>query len=274
MMRALWTGAAGMKAQQTNVDTIANNISNVNTTAYKSQSTQFKSLLYQTLQTESTSANGQAKPTTAQVGLGTRVASINSSYTQGTEIASSNNMALCISGNGFFAVRGNNNQTYYTRNGDFNWSVSNNPKELVLADSSGHPVLDTAGKNVVLPVGVGTDSVSIGKTGVVAYRNAKGTFTPTGQTVGLYQFSNPSGLEKEGSNLLAQTAASGTPINEATTNLQISKSGVIQGSLEGSNVNVADEMVNLIIAQRAYELNSKAITTADTMLEQANSLKR
>jgi flagellar basal-body rod protein FlgG len=107
MMRALWTGASGMKAQQTNVDTIANNIANVNTVGYKSQSTQFKTLLYQTLRTATTTANGEDKPTSAQVGLGTRVASTNTDFTQGTMQASSSPTALCVSaGDGFFAVRG------------------------------------------------------------------------------------------------------------------------------------------------------------------------
>lgn len=101
MMRALWTGASGMKAQQTNVDTIANNLANVNTVGYKSQSTQFKSLLYQTLRTETTTANGEDKPTTAQVGLGARVASTNTDYTQGTMQANASKTALCISGSGF-----------------------------------------------------------------------------------------------------------------------------------------------------------------------------
>lgn len=109
MMRALWTGASGMKAQQTNVDTIANNLANVNTVGYKSQSTQFKSLLYQTLRTETTTANGENKPTTAQVGLGARVASTNTDYTQGTMQANASKTALCISGSGFFAVRGADN---------------------------------------------------------------------------------------------------------------------------------------------------------------------
>ncbi len=272
MMRSLWTAASGMKAQQTNVDTIANNLANVNTTGYKSQSVQFKSLLYQTMQTETTSANGETKPTSAQVGLGTRVASTNTSYTQGAQLASSNKMALCINGDGFFAVTGEDGQTYYTRNGDFTWSLDNNGNRI-LTNANGNPVLDSNGNRITIPGTASADGVSFGTDGQVAYKGPDGNYIGTGQTVGLYQFRNPAGLEKNANNLLTQTAASGLAMNEAT-DAGLTRSTISQGFLEGSNVNVADEMVNLIIAQRAYEMNSKAITTSDTMLEQANNLKR
>ena len=114
----------------------------------------------------------------------------------------------------------------------------------------------------------------MGHNGEVAYRQADGTTVQTGQSIGVFQFQNPVGLEKTSGNLYAATEASGEPINEATTNLPITTSTIAQGYLEGSNVNIADEMVNLIISQRAYELNSKAITTSDSMLETANQLKR
>lgn len=272
MMRALWTGAAGMKAQQTNVDTIANNLANVNTTGYKSQSVQFKSLLYQTLQTETTSANGANKPTTAQVGLGTRVASINTSFTQGQQFSTTNKTGVFINGEGFFQVRGQDGQMYYTRNGDFGWSLNNNGDRM-LATNSGLAVMDTNGNPIIMPATVGVDSVSIGTDGAVAYRGPDGNFVQTGQSIALYQFQNLNGLEKQGETMYAVTAASGPAMNEATT-VGITRSIMAQGFIEGSNVNVADEMVNMIIAQRAYEMNSKAITTSDTMLEQANNLKR
>lgn len=272
MMRALWTGASGMKAQQVNVDTIANNIANVNTVGYKSQSTQFKSLLYQTLRTATTTANGEDKPTTAQVGLGTRVASTNTNFTQGTMQANESPTALCISGNGFFAVRGADEETYYTRSGDFTWAIDTNG-ERVLATSKGQEVLDTNGNPIYLPNGAAGDTVSFGTDGALAYKGADGNYILTGQTVALYQFSNPKGLEKNGDSMFEATAASGPALNEANT-AGITRSVIAQGYLEASNVNVADEMVNLIVAQRAYELNSKAITTSDTMLEQANNLKR
>lgn len=272
MMRALWTGASGMKAQQTNVDTIANNIANVNTVGYKSQSTQFKSLLYQTLRAESTTANGEPKPTTAQVGLGTRVASTNTDFTQGTMQANESPTALCITGEGFFQIRGADGEPYYSRSGDFTWSMDTN-NNRVLTTSKGYEVLDTSGNPIYLPAGASGDSVAFGTDGAVAYKAQDGTYVLTGQSVALYQFNNTKGLLKTGDSLYQQTDASGVAMNEATTG-GIKRSTIAQGYLEASNVNVADEMVNLIVAQRAYELNSKAITTSDTMLEQANNLKR
>ena len=119
MMRALYTAATGMLAEQTNVDTIANNLSNVNTTGYKTERTEFKSLLYQTIQTRTTSANGDQKPVGAQVGLGTRVAATTSMFTQGALLDSESKTDFAIQGNGFFAVRGEDGNTYYTRNGNF-----------------------------------------------------------------------------------------------------------------------------------------------------------
>lgn len=274
MMRALWTGAAGMKAQQTGVDTVANNLANVNTTGFKSQTTEFKSLLYQTLQTRTTTANGDPKPTTAQVGLGTRVASLNSNFAQGAMLASDNNMALCMNGTAFFELQGTNNEIYYSRAGNFGFSLDGNEGELVLADPEGNKVLDTEGNPVVLPDGASADTVVIDEDGNVTYKQADGTYVATGQQVARIQFRNVKGLDKVSDNLLQETPASGAPINEATTNLGIVRSTIAQGFLEGSNVNVADEMVNLIISQRAYEMNSKAITTSDTMLEEANNLRR
>lgn len=272
MMRSLWTAASGMKGMQTSVDTIANNISNVNTTGFKAKTTQFKSLLYQTLQSETTSANGDTKPGAAQVGLGTRVSSTNSIFTDGALLANDSKSALAISGSGFFGIRGVDGETYYTRNGDFTWTLNANG-DSVLATSGGNPVLDSAGNPIILASTIPTDSVAIGKDGSVAYKNPDGTYTDTNQDVGLYQFRNPTGLEETNNSLFRATDASGQALNEAT-NPNLTPSTIAQGYLEGSNVNVADEMVNLIISQRAYELNSKAITTSDTMLETANNLKR
>jgi len=272
MMRSLWTAASGMKAQQTNVDTIANNLANVNTTGYKTQKAEFKTLLYQTLQERTTTRDNELKPTTAQVGLGTRVAAVNSIYSQGAQFASDSKSSVMINGQGFFAVRGADGQTYYTRNGDFQWGL-NAEGGRVLEDAGGHQVLDTEGNPVTIPDEAGTETISIGTAGQIAYRGADGNYVLTGQAIGIFQFANPVGLEKEGNNLLRANQVSGQAMSEAA-NPGLSRSTIAQGYLEGSNVNVADEMVNLIIAQRAYEMNSKAITTSDTMLEEANNLKR
>lgn len=271
MVRSLYTAATGMIAQQSNVDNISNNLANVNTVGYKQEKTEFKSLLYQTIQTRTTSANGEEKPIPAQVGLGTRIASNTSIYTQGPLQVTENDTDFAISGKGFFAVRGADGETYYTRAGNFTWSVGTNA--VTLTTPEGYPVLGTNGNPIVLPAGVSSDSVQVSSNGAFGYYNAEQQFVNLNQSFGVYQFNNPAGLEKIGSNLLSVTEASGNAMNEATNNA-LTGSKLIQGSLEGANVQVADEMVNMIIAQRAYQLNSKAITTSDEMLEQANNLKR
>lgn len=271
MMRALYTGATGMLAQQTNVDNISNNLANVNTVGYKQEKAEFKSLLYQTIQTRTTTANGEEKPIPAQVGLGTRIASTTSIYKQGAMLASENDTDFAIVGDGFFAVRAADGETYYTRAGNFNWSIGNNG--VTLTNSDGYPVLDTNNNPIVLPAGISSGNVVVSSDGSFGYTNANGAYVALNQSFGIFQFNNPAGLDKTGDNLLEVTDASGAALNEAT-NANLIRSEVRQNYLEGSNVQVADEMVNLIIAQRAYQLNSKAITTSDEMLEQANNLKR
>ncbi len=272
MVRSLYTAATGMIAQQQNVDNISNNLANVNTVGYKQQKTEFKSLLYQTVQTRTTTANGEQKPISAQVGLGTRVASNTSVYTQGVMIASESNTDFAIVGDGFFAVRGADGETYYTRAGNFIWAMGANG-QVTLSTAEGYPVLGTNGNPISLPAGVNAGMVEITSNGQFGYRTQNGAFVDLNQGFALYQFNNPGGLEKIGTNLLAESDASGAPLNEATGQGLV-RSQVRQNYLEGSNVQVADEMVNMIIAQRAYQLNSKAITTSDEMLEQANNLKR
>ena len=273
MVRSLWTGATGMNAQQTNVDTIANNLANVNTTGYKAQNAQFKSLLYQTMQTKTTTANGAPKPTTSQVGLGVRTSSINSIFTQGSLLASASDTAFAIEGDGFFAVGGADGETtYYTRNGDFHWGL-NEAGGLMLTTAEGNPVLSTTGRSITLARTYDASKITINANGEVCYPDDKNNPVSIGVTVGLYQFRNPAGLERQGACLYTPTEASGEAINEARS-ATVKKSKLVQGYLEGSNVNVADEMVNLIVAQRAYEVNSKVITTSDSMMETANNLKR
>ena len=148
MVRSLWTAATGMIAQQTNVDTIANNLSNVNTNGYKTQVNEFKSLLYQNIQTRTTSANGERKPSSAQVGLGVRNASISSVFKEGNMIASESDTAFAIDGKGFFAVRGEDGNTYYTRNGNFKFTLATNGN--MLATSEGLPVMDSNGRPIIL----------------------------------------------------------------------------------------------------------------------------
>lgn len=271
MVRSLWTAATGMIAQQTNVDTIANNLSNVNTNGYKTQVNEFKSLLYQNIQTRTTSANGERKPSSAQVGLGVRNASISSIFKEGNMIASESDTAFAIDGKGFFAVRGEDGNTYYTRNGNFKFTLATNGN--MLATSEGLPVMDSNGRPIILNNNYVLSRITVSKDGSLCYPDAQNNPQPIGITIGVYQFNNPNGLSRLADSLYQVTAASGQPINEAT-NTAVEKSSVIQGYLEGSNVQVVDEMVNMIVAQRAYELNSKAITASDEMLQQANNLRR
>ncbi len=271
MMRSLWTAASGMIAQQTNVDTISNNLSNVNTTGFKSEKTEFKSLLYQTIQARTTTANGEQKPIPAQAGLGTRVASTTTSFEQGPMLSSSSNTAFAIEGQGFFAVRGADGNTYYTRNGAFDWAIGANG--LTLCNSDGYPVLDAQGNEIVVPNEVAASSVQVTEDGNFTYKNADGQYITFSAGIGLFQFNNPAGLDKLAGSLYQVTAASGQPLNEATANGLV-PSKVHQKYLEGSNVQIADEMVSLIVAQRAYEMNSKAIQASDEMLGQANQLRR
>lgn len=273
MVRSLWSAATGMIAQQNNVDTIANNIANVNTTGYKTETNEFKSLLYQQLQTRTTTANGEQKPIGAQVGLGVRNASITSQFTQGSMLESENIFAFALEGDGLFGVRGDDGQTYYTRNGNFNVSIGNNGV-LTLTTSDGMAVLNQDGNPITFPADTISTKLSIDPDGRFFYPDENNTpVLMDNLQIGTWQFQNRAGLKKEGDSLYSVTAASGAALNE-NTNANLTHSTIVQGYLEGSNVQIADEMVNLIVAQRAYEMNSKAITTTDEMLQQANQLKR
>ena len=267
MVRSLWTAATGMIAQQTNLDTIANNLANVNTTGYKTEVNEFKSLLYQTIQTKTTSANGERKPSSAQVGLGVRNASISSVFKQGPLLSSEIDTNFAIDGKGFFALRSADGRTYYTRNGNFKFTLSTNGGNM-LATSDGEPILDRDGQPLILSSNYIISNVTVTADGTLCYPDELNNPQPIRKAngnayqIGLWQFQNPNGLEKIANSRFAVTDASGPVINEFTNN-NVQKSSVIQGYLEGSNVNVADEMVNMITTQRAYEFNSKAITASD-----------
>ena len=271
MVRSLWTAASGMIAQQTNVDTIANNLANVNTNGYKAQVNEFKSLLYQNIQTKTTSANGETKPSSAQVGLGVRNASITSIFKTGSFLASESDTAFALDGNGFFAVQGADGNTYYTRNGNFQFALATDG--YMLSTTDGLPVLDTEGEPILLSEEYVLSRITVTADGNLCYPDEMNNPQPMGIQIGLFQFNNPNGLKKLSDSLYEQTAASGEPINEAESEY-VEKTKVVQGYLEGSNVQVVDEMVNMIVAQRAYEMNSKAITASDEMLQQANNLRR
>lgn len=272
MMRALWSAASGMIAQQTNVDTIANNLANVNTTGYKTATAEFKTLLYQTIQSRTTTANGENKPTPAQVGLGVRNSSITTHFTQGPTYESENDFAFAIDGDGFFGVLGTDGQTYYTRCGDFQMAIGAGGT-MMLCTSDGYPVLDTDGQPIIFPAEYDANKIQVSVDGEFLYPDETNNLQTMNVRIGLYQFANPAGLSNQSGSLYLETAASGAAVEE-NSDPQLKRSDIIQGRLEGSNVQVVDEMVNLITAQRAYEMNSKAIQAADEMLGQANGLKR
>jgi len=271
MMRSLWTAASGMKTQQTNVDVISNNLANVNTTAYKKESAEFKSLLYQTIQAETTSANGENKPIGAQVGLGVRNSSITSVFKQGNLNQTDKTFDFAIDGDGFFSIQEADGEAYFTRTGSF--QITTAIGGVMLADYEGRPVLDENGSSIIFDGSMDTSKITITADGELCYPDASNNPQPMGIKLGIYRFSNPAGLEKEGAGLYKATAASGDAMLESDMT-GIKRSALRQGYLEGSNVQVVDEMVDLIVAQRAYEMNSKAIQAADEMMGQANALRR
>jgi len=271
MVRSLWTAASGMKTQQTNVDVISNNLANVNTAAYKKETAEFKSLLYQTLQAETTSANGENKPIGAQVGLGVRNSSVTSVFTQGNLTQTDNTFDFAIDGEAFFQLMDSDGEVYYTRNGAFNLTTAIGG--VMLTDKDGRPVLDENGSEIIFDSSMDLTEVSVLSTGEVCFPDETNNPVPSGIKIAMIRFANPAGLEKQGSGLYSATDASGEATLES--NMQnVKKSTLMQGYVEGSNVQVVDEMINLIVAQRAYEMNSKAIQATDEMMGQANNLKR
>lgn len=270
-MRSLWTAASGMISQQTNVDTISNNLANINTTGYKKEAAQFKSLLYQTIQATSTNADGTEKPVEIRVGLGVRTSAITSQYSQGTLKETGNDFDFAIEGNGFFRVQTADGSIAYTRNGTFGLSRGTNG--FMLATSEGYPVLDTTGAPIVLADNIDATKLVVDESGNLQYPDANGDLQYMGIQISVVQFNNPAGLEKTSDSLLKETDASGAPRLEFT-DANLKKSKIKRGFLENSNVQAVNEMVDLIVAQRAYEMNSKTITAADEMLQQANNLRR
>ncbi|MBQ3784398.1 MAG: flagellar basal-body rod protein FlgG [Lachnospiraceae bacterium] len=270
MLRSLWTAASGMKSQQVNVDTIANNLANINTTGYKTERVEFQSLLYQTIQKKSYDSEGDPKPIPAQVGLGVKSGAITSNFSQGIYTDTGNTFDFAIDGKGFFQVELPDGSIGYTRNGALKMSIGSDG--LTLTNAEGYQVLSTAGEPVVLPETYDSSRITVDKYGNLWYPDADGNAQMVGIQIELVQFNNPAGLTKTSESIFKQSDASGEPRYESQ-DTDLKKSIVQQGYLEGSNVSAADEMVNLIIAQRAYEMNSKAITASDEMLQQANNLR-
>lgn len=269
MMRALWTAASGMTSQQLNVDTISNNMANINTNGYKRETATFKSLLYQNMAQPNIP---RTQPTPLQVGHGVRVGSVIRDFSMGSLQETGNPLDMAIEGDGFFVVRDGEEGELYTKDGSFRVAPTEDGNALVTSD--GQPVLSVDDEPILIDSSVKIEDLLIGNDGYITYMDTEMNVPIEVAQLKLVQFPNKAGLEAQGSNLFAATGSSGEPILEADMDTETNKSSIRTGFLEGSNVNIANEMVNLIVAQRAYEINSTAIKTADTMLQQANELKR
>ena len=262
MIRSLWTAATGMQAQTLNIDVISNNLANVNTTGFKRSRADFQDLLYENLRTAGASSSaGTEVPTGIQIGHGTRPAAVQKIFLQGDYQHTQNELDLAIEGDGFFQVLQPNGDIAYTRAGSFKM------------DSDGR-IVTSDGFLMEPEIAIPSDStaVSVGTDGTVSVLQSGNLEATEIGTIEIANFINPAGLSSIGRNLYLPTSASGDVIVGIAGENGIGT--IAQGYLEMSNVSVVDEMVNLITAQRAYEINSKAIQSADDMLQMANNLKR
>jgi len=262
MLRALYTAASGMEAQQLNIDTIAHNLANINTSGFKQRRTQFQDLLYQNERNAGASNTASTEiPVGLQIGLGTKPVATEMIFTQGDFSSTKNPLDLVIEGQGFFQVRLANGQLAYTRSGNFHL---NREGSVVTADG------DLLDPQITIPqdqVGV-----SIGADGTVTVMQAGQTQPQQVGRIEIALFQNPAGLMSTGKNLFLPTQASGEPITG--TPGEDGLGTLLSGFVEQSNVSVVEEMVNMIVSQRAYEANSKVIRTADDMFSQANNVVR
>ncbi|MFZ5353342.1 MAG: flagellar basal-body rod protein FlgG [Bacillota bacterium] len=264
MMRALWTASTGMAAQQLNVDTISNNLANVNSIGYKKSRVEFKDLLYETLE-RGVVRDGQGKPVNLQVGHGVRTAASVKFFTTGNLENTANPYDMAIDGQGFFKIAGPDGKIYYSKDGAFKISVDGESTKLVTADG-----YFLQGENGEIDLGSNVKDVIVDEMGMITVKRTDGTEEQIGN-ISIITFMNPAGLESVGKNLFIETGASGAAFD---TQNDGTGGKLLQGYLESSNVQIVEEMVKLIQAQRAYEINSKSIQTADEMLGMANNLRR
>ncbi|MEE8575244.1 MAG: flagellar basal-body rod protein FlgG [Thermodesulfobacteriota bacterium] len=262
MFKSLWIASTGMKAQQLYVDVIANNLANVNTVGYKKNRVDFEDLLYQSTKIPGAATSPTTEvPTGMQIGQGVRSVATQKQFSVGNLQHTENPMDLAIEGDGFFQVLQPDGEIGYTRDGTFKIDSDGN-----IVNSNGYQ-LDPA-----ISITEETTEIFISPDGIVSILEA-GNATPTEVgNIELARFVNPAGLKSIGSNLYLETEASGDAITGIPG--EDSLGTLAQGFLEMSNVSVVEEMVNMIVAQRAYEINSKSIQTADEMLQLANNLKR
>jgi len=259
MIRALWTSASGMAAQQMNLDVIANNLANVNTSGFKKSSLQFQEMMYDTDKSPgASSTDSSTTPTGVQVGYGSKPVATERNFTQGNLQQTGNTFDVAIQGQGFYKLTLPDGTNAYTRDGSF---IVNADGQLVT--SQGYQV---TGVGQIDPKAT---NISIGSDGTISatVNNAAVKISP----ITISNFPNPQGLNSLGSNLYQETAASGNAVDGQTPGTN-GMGTLAEGYIETSNVQVVEEMVNMIEAQRAYEINSKAIQTSDQMMQMANSL--
>lgn len=262
MLRALWSAGTGMNVQQTNLDVIANNIANVSTTGYKKSRADFQDLMYQTLRLQGARTEGGGMvPTGIQIGLGAMLSSVQKVFQQGDYQKTENELDIAIEGNGFLQVNLPSGEKAYTRAGTLKTDADG---KIVTTDGY------TIEPNLTIPAK--TTSISIESDGTVTVQIQGQTAPQQLGNLELANFINPTGLRAIGKNLFMETDASGSPTTGRPG--QNGMGTVLQGFLEMSNVNVMQEMINMIIGQRAYEINTKAIQAADEMLQMTNNLRR
>lgn len=259
MIKALYTSATGMKAHQFLLDVISNNLANVNTTGFKRAQINFQDLLYDKfVAAGSESAQGIETPTGLQIGSGVRVVSTNKVFTQGVPENTGRTLDMAIQGQGFFQISHPDGTVVYTRDGTFNL---NSAGEIVNSEGLKlEPSISITGD--VVSIGIGSD-------GTVSTQSSDGSSQAIG-TITLATFPNPAGLDSMGKNLFRETTASGTPTTGTPGQTGIGE--IMQGFRESSNVEVVSELVNLIVAQRAYETSSRAIKASDDMLQTTNRI--
>jgi flagellar basal-body rod protein FlgG len=262
MQRSLFIAATGMEAQRLSIDVISNNLANVNTTGFKKSRADFQELIYQGIRAAgASSAEGVELPTGIQVGLGVQPAAVQKMFQQGDFVSTGNNLDLVIEGQGFFQIVKPDGEIAYTRSGALKLNSEGN-----IVNSDGYALEPS----VTIPPSA--LQITITQDGNVSVMQAGSPAPVQVGQIELAQFINPGGLNALGKNLFSPTSASG----EATTGNPGSDGlgAINQGFLELSNVNVVEEMVNMIVSQRAYELNSKVVQTSDEMLATANNLRR
>lgn len=260
MMRSLWTAATGMVAQQKHIDVLSNNLANVNTTAFKKSRAEFEDLMYQTLKIAGTlNEDGNRIPTGMQVGMGVRTVTVHKFFTQGDFKNTGNPLDVAIEGDGFFRVQ-QNGEDVYTRSGSFKLDSDGR-----IVTANGYPLQPE------FTVPPETVNLVITEDGTIEAQDKAGTALAAGN-IPVYTFINPAGLNAVGRNLYVNTEASGDAVEGTPGDDNFGT--LAQGFLEGSNVEMVDEMVGLIVGQRGFELSSKAITTSDAMLQTAINVKR